>query len=92
MSVLRCSRFLSPVAVIFEPGGASLTAGGSHSFSLPNYIAIIKMLIQSVKGAIKRVIKKALFNQSTCNDTRTDAARVLVFPGLIPNPSSPGCY
>lgn len=37
------------------------------------------MLIHTVKGAIKRVIKKALFHQSTCVNGLTIADPLLIF-------------
>lgn len=49
---------LSPVAVISELRGI-ISSLQLRSLFHPNYIPVIKMLIRTVKGAIKRVIKKS---------------------------------
>lgn len=71
-----CSRLLLLWSLSWE---ALLAARSSCSFFHPNYIPIIKMLIQSVKWAIKRVIKKALFHQSTCLNSPTISGSLLIF-------------
>lgn len=71
---------LSPVAVISELSWEALLAAcSSCGLFNPNYIPIIKMLIHTVKGAIKRVIKKALFHQSTWMKSLTIAGPLLIF-------------
>lgn len=56
------------------------------------------MLIHTVKGAIKRVIKKALFHQSTCMNSLTIAGPLLIFTISImpkvqfPFAGSTGCH
>lgn len=75
---LRCSR--SCLLLLWSLSWETLLAAcSSHSFFHPNYTPIIKMLIHTVKGAIKRVIKKALFHHSTCVNSVTIAGPLLIF-------------
>lgn len=73
---------LSPVAVISELRGI-ISSLQLRSLFHPNYIPVIKMLIRTVKGAIKRVIKKALFHQSTCLNALSAAGSLLIFTLFI---------
>lgn len=77
VSALRCS--CSCLLLLWSLSWEALLAAcSSRSLFHPNYIPIIKMLIHTVKGAIKRVIKKALFHQPTCASGLTVAGPLLI--------------